>query len=210
MEGSIVTTKRKQNKDGHQALKAKATRKRIINAVVELINESGFSSASSTAIAKKAGITWGAVQHHFGNKEEILVAVMEMSRDVYFQSLTQSDIHDGTLEDRVSHFVDRVWEHYKSDLYFAFSEIVMATRGSDSKLPLRQIRVTNGLDEHLKRMVEIFEGYNVPQERLNEALRFTHRFLGGFALDRILEPGMPFEGIHIQRVKDQLLAIIHH
>ena len=205
----IVTVKRTQNKDGHQALKAKATREKILNAVVMLINESGYSSASSTAIAKKAGITWGAVQHHFGNKEEILVAVMEMSRDVYIQSLDQADIKEGTLEERVSHFVDKVWEHYKSDLYFAFSEIVMATRGVNSNLPLRQIRVNNGLDEHLKGMVEIFDGYDVPQARLNEALRFTHRFLGGFAIDRILQPTMPFEDIHIERIKQQLPAINH-
>lgn len=205
-----MTVKRTQDKNGHQALKAKATREKILNAVVILINESGYSSASSTAIAKKAGITWGAVQHHFGNKEEILVAVMEMARDVYIQSLDQAEINTGTIEERVSHFVDLVWEHYKSDLYFAFSEIVMATRGTNSNLPLRQILVNNGLDEHLKRMVDIFEGYDVSQDRLNEVLRYTHRFLGGFAIDRILEPGMPFEDLHIQRVKDQLLAIIHH
>ena len=151
-----MTAKRTQDKNGHQALKAKATREKILNAVVMLINESGYSSASSTAIAKKAGITWGAVQHHFGNKEEILIAVMEMSRDFYIQSLDKTEMRKGTLEERVSHFVDSVWEHYKSDLYFAFSEIVMATRGDNSDLPLRQIRVNNGLDEHLKGMVEIF------------------------------------------------------
>lgn len=121
--------KPRQNAHGHQAMKAKATRERILNAVVVLINESGYSSASSTAIAKKAGITWGAVQHHFGNKEEILLAVLEMARDVYILSLRSVELKKGSLEERIDRFVDTVWQHYKSDLYFAFSEIVMATRG---------------------------------------------------------------------------------
>lgn len=130
--------KRIQNEDGHQAMKAKATRERILNAVVTLINESGYSSASSTAIAKKASITWGAVQHHFGNKEDILLAVLEMARDVYIQSLRSAELKQGSLEERIDHFVDTVWEHYKSDLYFAFSEIVMATRGKKGKTSSRE------------------------------------------------------------------------
>lgn len=200
--------KRVQNADGHQAMKAKATRERILNAVVALINESGYSSASSTAIAKKAGITWGAVQHHFGNKEEILLAVLEMARDVYIQSLCNDQLKQGPVEARIDLFVDTVWQHYKSDLYFAFSEIVMATRGQRGKLPLGSVRMNRQLKLHLQTMFDIFSDYEVSDLRMKESLRFVHRFLTGFAMDRMLEPGLPYEDIHIQRLKAQLLLLI--
>lgn len=190
-------------------MKAKATRERILNAVVALINESGYSSASSTAIAKKAGITWGAVQHHYGNKEEILLAVLEMARDVYIQSLSDPALKSGSLEERIDLFVDIVWDHYKSDLYFAFTEIIMATRGAKTKLSLSKVRMNRQLEQHLQTTEEIFSGYKVSKQRLNDALRFVHRFLAGFAMDRILEPATPFEEIHIQRIKSELLSIIH-
>ncbi len=206
---TTLASKRIQKEDGHQALKAKATKDKILLAVVTLINESGYSSASSTAIAKQAGITWGAVQHHYGNKDEILLAVMDMARDVYIQSLKHPSLTTGTLAERVDRFINIVWTHYKSDLYFAFSEIVMATRGKNSKIPLSAVRMNSQLERHLQTMTEIFAGYAVPPARLNEALRFVHRFLAGFAMDRVFEADMPFEAIHIQRLKDELLAIIH-
>jgi AcrR family transcriptional regulator len=62
---------------GKQAAKSRRTQDAILNAVIDLINEGGFAAASSTQIARKAGVSWGAVQHHFGNKEEILEAVLE-------------------------------------------------------------------------------------------------------------------------------------
>ena len=201
--------KRIQNEDGHQAMKAKATRERILNAVVTLINDSGYSSASSTAIAKKASITWGAVQHHFGIKEDILLAVLEMARDVYIQSLRSAELKQGSLEERIDHFVDTVWEHYKSDLYFAFSEIVMATRGKKGKLPLGSVRMNRQLETHLQTMFEIFGDYEVSDLRMKESLRFVHRFLTGFAMDKVLEPRLPYEDIHIQRLKDELFTLIH-
>ena len=199
-----MAARRKQKEDGHQAQKARATREKILRAVVELINASGYSGASSTAIAKQAGITWGAVQHHFGNKDEILQAVLELARDVYIESLSSAQLKSGSLEARIDLFVDKVWEHYKSDLYFAFSEIIMATRGQASQLSLSKIRV----NKQLQSMEAIFDGHQISKTRLNEALLFVHRFLAGFAIDRILEPAMPFEALHIQRIKNELLALI--
>ena len=201
--------KRVQNEDGHQAMKAKATREKILNAVVTLINESGYSSASSTAIAKKAGITWGAVQHHFGNKEEILLAVLEMARDVYIQSLQSANLNQGSTQQRIDRFVDTVWQHYKSDLYFAFSEIVMATRGQKGKLPLGSVRMNRQLKAHLQTMFGIFGDNDASELRMMESLRFVHRFLTGLAMDRVLEPDLPYEDIHIQRLKDETLRLIN-
>ena len=205
----MAERKRTKNEDGHQAMKAKATRERILNAVVALINESGYSSASSTAIAKKAGITWGAVQHHFGNKDEILFAVLEMARDVYIQSLESAKLNQGSLQQRIDRFVDTVWQHYKSDLYFAFSEIVMATRGQKGKLPLGSVRMNRQLKVHLQTMFEIFGDNEISDLRMKESLRFVHRFLTGLAMDRVLEPALPYEDIHIQRLKDEVFTLIN-
>lgn len=198
----------KQKEMGHQAQKARATRNKIVDAVISLINESGYSAASSTAIAKRANITWGAVQHHFGNKEEILLAVLQKSHDVYIESLSTDDLKVGSMEKRVDLFVDKVWEHYRSDLYFAFLEIVMAARGKKGKYSLYDRWMNKLLDVHGETMAEIFDAHKVPKGRLNEAFRFVHRFFTGLAVDQILEPGMPFERTHIKRIKEGLLSII--
>lgn len=51
------------------------TRVRIIDAAVERLYLSGYSAATMAAIAEKAGVTRGAIIHHFANMNELMVAV---------------------------------------------------------------------------------------------------------------------------------------
>ena len=51
-----------------------------MKAVVETIADVGFQKTTAAEIARRAGVTWGAVQHHFGGKEGILLAVLEASQ----------------------------------------------------------------------------------------------------------------------------------
>ncbi|EGG28704.1 transcriptional regulator, TetR family protein [Aequoribacter fuscus] len=193
---------------GHQARKALATRERILQAVVELINESGFSGATSGQIARRAGITWGAVQHHFGTKDDILLAIIERSQQVYLDQLQSAQLAKGPLSQRIDHFVDAVWEHYRSDLYFAFSEIMRASRMSAIGPSLSAFSISEEQEKHIQIMASMFADYAIPSQRLKECFRFVHRFLAGFALDRIMEPSAPYETIHIKRLKDELLQLV--
>lgn len=52
-----------------------ASRQAVIDAVIELISNQGFSSTNTANIAKQAGVSWGVLQYHFGGKREIFQAV---------------------------------------------------------------------------------------------------------------------------------------
>ena len=123
-----------------QAQKARATRDRIIQAVVSIIRESGLRAASAGAITARAGITWGAVQHHFGGKNDILQAILERAYRVYLERINSPALHRGDLATRIDCYIDTIWAHYKSDLYFAFQEILMAHRDTDMALDLHSFR----------------------------------------------------------------------
>lgn len=58
-------------------LRADERRAVTIEAVVELANEQNPSGITTAAIAKRMGLTQGAVFRHFPNKDAILQAVME-------------------------------------------------------------------------------------------------------------------------------------
>ncbi len=64
-----------------QAERTAETRGRIVGAVVESIREVGLQRTTAAEVSRRAGVTWGAVQHHFGGKDGMLEAVLEHSFD---------------------------------------------------------------------------------------------------------------------------------
>jgi AcrR family transcriptional regulator len=101
------------------------TRGRILDAVVQCIAELGFQRATATEIARRAGVTWGAVQHHFGGKNGILVAVLEDTFHRFSSRFDDIPVDRTPLEQRVSLFVDRAWEHFGSAHFRSTFEILL-------------------------------------------------------------------------------------
>ncbi|MGA8441619.1 MAG: TetR/AcrR family transcriptional regulator, partial [Candidatus Sulfotelmatobacter sp.] len=69
---------RKSPKRGATRLRAsERTRERLLQAASREIYRSGFQSASLDTILASAGVTKGALYHHFKNKEALGYAVVE-------------------------------------------------------------------------------------------------------------------------------------
>jgi AcrR family transcriptional regulator len=66
-----------------KAVKAEATRRALIAAARELFGEQGYAATSVDEIAREAGVTKGALYHHFRDKDDLFRAVVEdVKRDV--------------------------------------------------------------------------------------------------------------------------------
>lgn len=72
------------------------TKERIIQASYELIREKGYEQMTRDDIAKKVGMTRGAVNWHFTSKEEIYLAALNKIIDD-FQSERQKYFHDTSI-----------------------------------------------------------------------------------------------------------------
>jgi AcrR family transcriptional regulator len=101
------------------------TRQRVKAAVVECIAELGFHRTTGSEIARRAGVSWGAVQHHFGDKNGVLAAAIEESFNRFAAALGEPDPDRPALEDRVSDFIARAWTHFGSDDYRTTFEILL-------------------------------------------------------------------------------------
>ena len=63
------------------------TRDLLIDETVRCIREEGFSAASARHIIERAGVSWGVIQHHFGDRDGLLTAVIEDAVDRLIASL---------------------------------------------------------------------------------------------------------------------------
>ncbi len=111
------------------AARTAETRARVIEAVIESIGEVGYQRTTSAEIARRAGVTWGAVQHHFGGKGGLLIAVVEYSFNRFAERLDRIPLEGISLEKRAGLFIDRAWEHFGSPLYRSTFEILLNQMG---------------------------------------------------------------------------------
>jgi AcrR family transcriptional regulator len=65
---------------GNEARVAR-TRGRIFDAVVECLDEAGYSETSINRVQTRAGVSRGALTHHFPSKEEMMVKTLERLLD---------------------------------------------------------------------------------------------------------------------------------
>lgn len=191
---------------GRQALKTKLTREKIITAVIGLIKEGGFSNASSSRIAERAGMTWGAAQHHFGSKEDILAAIMDISHERFSERMADPRLHGGALSTRAEFFVEQMWAHYQDDLYLVTVEILLATRGFQQSVPSQQEE--KHIRAHQKTMREIFHDSQLNDQQMREAMTFVHCFLTGLTIERVFERKVKNIERHLQRIKLALVVML--
>jgi AcrR family transcriptional regulator len=111
-----------------QAERYAKTRRNIVDATVACIDSFGFPKTTMQRIAREAGITVGAVQHHFPSKSELLAAVLEDG----FRSMSFELEHvlfvGKSLAERVALFIDHCWLHYKTPAFQANMYILLGMR----------------------------------------------------------------------------------
>lgn len=121
------TVRKKAARRGHTERSAK-TRERVMEAAIQCVAEDGFFRASTNRIAEKAGVTWGVLQYHFGDKQSIFSAVLERSFSGLMNELRAASVEGGSLEERVTRLVDVVWEISKSTSNRVTLELLLNAR----------------------------------------------------------------------------------
>jgi AcrR family transcriptional regulator len=189
------------------AERAAETQARIKAAVLESIDEVGLQRTTATEIARRAGVSWGAVQHHYGDKRGILVAVLEDSTNVLIERLAAVPIDGKSLEDRVAAFVDEAWAHFSSAHYRCTFEILLGLSKADepaADLP-RSLAELQG-PSWAEAWGRFFGDAGLPARRAVALQRYTASVLSGIASMRILEGATPeLREIELDFLKDTLL-----
>ncbi len=102
-----------------------STHQRITCAALDCILERGFYRASSNEIARRAGMTWGAIQYYFGTRERLMLAALEVSDREFEHLLQTADIGTGTTAQRLERLGALLTRQYGRPRYLATLQIVL-------------------------------------------------------------------------------------
>ena len=165
-----------------QAERRAGTRAALLEATIDCLVEDGYARTTTRRIAERAGVTLGAVHHHFGSKVGLLSEARRYITTKWAEELL-SKAPPETLPIPTRHelMLDQAWESYKGRYFQAALEILVAAR-TDPKL-----RET-GTDaiRHLSRWNEASGPVMTPevagQPGLAEMVETTQATMRGLAL----------------------------
>ena len=91
------------------AERSASTRAQLLGAAADLVRGGGVQAASMFEVAKAAGVTPGALQHHFGSKAELMMQVIEHILRSEDASGVAWPAPSMSLPGRCRAFVDALW-----------------------------------------------------------------------------------------------------
>jgi len=129
------------------------TRAKIIDETVRCVIEEGFSATTAKHVAERAGVTWGVIQYHFGDRNGLLMAVVDDGVAGLVDSLSSADVSELPLRERIEVVVDTAWNCYSSPTSMAAFEILRATRGGMGEASRRHLLDMNSAIGQLGRLI---------------------------------------------------------
>ena len=130
-------------------------KERLLESTAGCLIELGYAQTSNRNISERAGVSNGALLHHFQNREDLMVAVM---RWLYVQFFHQIAIETAKLEsksDPVDNAVDVLWASMQSEKFKAILELYLAA-ANDEELAARIRPVMRQLASSLDEVMEPF------------------------------------------------------
>jgi len=149
----------------HAARKAE-TRAKLVKATIDEINRKGVAGLRTKEIAASAGVSWGAAQHLFGDKTELLLYVVEDVTNRIIEHRLLAIDRRAPLRERIESIVEESWKTHRTPEAQAVTELTLAKR-SEPELLKRQLPLIRAAeDKMLAAYCELFDDTNIAEEKI--------------------------------------------
>ena len=153
------------------------------------LTESGYGGMSTNEVVRRAGVSRGALVHHFPTKAQLAVAALDrwMGDDlVEFEAAFAALAPD---ERRADVAIDILWRMFEGPTFAAWLELAVASR-TDGDLREQMVdveqRFKDQVGETFRRTFAVDD--EAAQFDPMVAVRFAMTLLTGAAVNRILDP----------------------
>ena len=188
-----------------QAERRAATRSALVTATVECLVELGYAHTTTQEVQRRAGVSRGALTHHFTSKAELMLAAVDHLYDGFSESVRKAAA-ELPLEPstRVRLGIEIVGQRFHGPLFVAAMELWTAAR-TDAELRAALLPHEKRLGAQLRELaMEVF-GDEVAAHPASEAIyQVLLTSMRGQALTYFLQPEGPRENAYLQH----LLAMV--
>jgi AcrR family transcriptional regulator len=204
--------KKERDKDGWQAQKSAMMRNTILDAALECFITSGYASSTTAKIAEVAGVSRGAMLHHFPSKTELIQAAVEYLHDqlvgLYSESIDKIT-HDLPVDERNRLGLQGYWQYLSSDLFTAYHELCVAGRTDPELQSILEHTIARFDKSVADANVQLFPEWAERGELFELAMDITKFLMEGMAVSQIVGQREKRVNRMIDYLGDRLDEIFH-
>lgn len=132
-----------------QAERTATMRKRIIEAAIASLAEIGYSATSTNIVATRAGVSRGAMTHHFASKVDLMISVIDYVFHKDMEFYARELVKFANERERALGMIDLAWRALSGPGGLAVLHIMMAGPGDEElkkRLPAEMARINEQAD----------------------------------------------------------------
>lgn len=167
---------------GWQAQKSASTKLQIVESALSCVVDLGYSCTTTTVIAEKAGLSRGAMLHHFPSKIDIVRAAVEHLHAKRLKAFRRAIDKLPRDETRVRRALEAYFEHVKHPMYVAFLELWIASRTDPELQSILKPAQAAFEREWYKTAVDLFPEWEGSGANFDIALDLVHYVMDGLAV----------------------------
>jgi AcrR family transcriptional regulator len=174
------------------------TRGALLDAAIASLLDLGFSRTTTLEVQRRAGVSRGALLHHFPSKAELLVAAVDHLAVKRAHELAALAAKLPTGRARTDAVLDLLWESFSGSFFHVAMELRTAAR-TDPELRTVLIAAERHLRDGILGQTRALLGPEVAgHPQLDRALDLTLQLMIGAAMTASLHAGDP----HVRAVVD--------
>jgi AcrR family transcriptional regulator len=170
-----------------QAERSETTRKQLLDAATKLIRQKGFGGLRTIEVASLAGVSRGALMHHFPSKHALVVAVLTYVNEVTFAQSTRRAQLARSSSDPIAEIIKDAQDFFLGDYFFIELAIAMS---DESTRRLR--RETHQFTRQTRFSIEAawldtLVSSGIPRQLASDVLSLTLSAVRGFSVRMLIE-----------------------
>ena len=173
-----------------QEMRSAETRAKLIEATLDVLLAEGYQNFTTQRVCDVAGVSRGAMLHHFPSRARLLASAIEHLLTVATDDIRRQACRVRSGEIPLRAFIDYLWtEQFSNRLfYITLEHVTLARTDDDVRAELMPVvrRFHQALDETWQ---EFFHTASLPDPTVAIILNLTLCLLRGMGLQTVLRPG---------------------
>jgi AcrR family transcriptional regulator len=164
------------------------TRAKLLDATIECLLDVGYAGTSTRLVSERAGVSHGALVHHFRYRVDLVgAAIEELARRRVHEFTEQLEGLPADGTEQIELLLDRLWADFSSGLFTVFVKVWVAA-ADDPELYGRLVPIEREIARRIGELVDA-QGIGLLDAPSRERrLRVTLDALRGAALRKSFEP----------------------